>query len=198
MNDADTFAGSLNVSCRLPHLSFACVPSKARPLTICSTGLLGAAGTASLTMVCAAATYFSMSMGDMVSASPMLSKPKPVSSGRKFMVGVVVDTEQVVHRVAVFHAIEAAHRHAARIGIARVDAEHAVLDPALELGLFGGGEAGLLFRRHEAGARVVEHAQATDPAAGSARRFPARRRPPCPCRSRRRDTRSNASRGWAR
>ncbi len=65
----------------MPHLSFAFVPSNARPLMICSAGLRGAVGTASLTTVCAAATYFSMSMGDMVSASPMLSKPKPVSSG---------------------------------------------------------------------------------------------------------------------
>ena len=37
--------------------------------------------------------------------------------------------------------------------------EDAVLDPALELLLLGGGEARLLLRGHEAGARVHQHAQ---------------------------------------
>ena len=54
------------------------------------------------------------------------------------MVGVVVDAEQVLHRVAVFDAVEASHRYAARIGMHGIDAEHIALDPALERRLFGG------------------------------------------------------------
>jgi hypothetical protein len=56
-------------------------PSKLMPDTTASAGLRGAVGTASAITACAADTYFSMSIGDMVSASPMLSKPKPESSG---------------------------------------------------------------------------------------------------------------------
>ena len=78
---------------------------------------------------------------------------------REFMIGVVVDAEQVVHRVAVLHAVQPPHRHAARIRIARIDVEHAVLDPAFELRLLRGGEPGLAFGGHQARAGVVQHAQ---------------------------------------
>ena len=57
--------------------------------------------------------------------------------GRKFMVGVVVDVEQVLHRVAVFDAIQPAHGHAAWIRMRGVEVEHIALDPAFERGLFG-------------------------------------------------------------
>ena len=73
------------------------------------------------------------------------------------MVGVVVDAEQVAHRVAVFDAVQAPHRHAARIGIRRIDGEHLVLDPALECRLLRAREPRLALRGHETGARVQEH-----------------------------------------
>ena len=77
----------------------------------------GSAPMAREAMVSAAVRYFSISTGEMVRMSPMLSKPLPESSVGKSLFGAEVDAEQIADGVGVLVAVEAAGGDAAGIGL---------------------------------------------------------------------------------
>src|SRR5438045_2241081 len=52
--------------------------------------------------------------------------------GRGFLIGVVIDPQRLRDGVAIVHAVEAANRYLAGIGIVWVDPQRAVLYPLLD------------------------------------------------------------------
>ena len=68
----------------------------------------GSAATARAAMRSAAEIVLSISTGEMVRTSPMLSKPLPESSVGKFFLRAEFDGEQIADRVGVLAAVQAA------------------------------------------------------------------------------------------
>jgi hypothetical protein len=74
---------------------------------------------ASWLIFAAAPRYRSVSAGDSVSASALLSKPKPANVGGQHRRGVDLDTEQIANRVSIFRAVQPLERRTAWIRIRR-------------------------------------------------------------------------------
>jgi hypothetical protein len=75
----------------------------------------------------------------------------------KFLFGLEIDADEVLDRVAVLDAVQAAHGHAAGVRVRRVDREYLVFDPVLEVLLLGGRKVRVVFGGHQPRAHVDQH-----------------------------------------